>query len=232
MTTYHGGKQRIGKRVSTAISEFVKSQNSKVLGYCEPFCGMLGVYRHVITLPIFGEKKFIASDINKSVIKMWKKSVSGWIPPSKVDREYFDTLKYDGKYSAEKGFVGHLFTYRGVFFDGYFNQTDSKIKNNISSVVETSKKMENVIFKDGSYDQHSDLKNFVIYCDPPYYGVNQRFYTGKEYKNRIVFDYEKFWNWCRKMSKNNIVIISEYSAPKDFKEIWSFKKEKLFVLAK
>jgi hypothetical protein len=32
----------------------------------------------------------------------------------------------------------------------------------------------------------------------------------------VVIDHEKFWDWARKMSKNNIVVISEYKAPKDF----------------
>lgn len=38
------------------------------------------------------------------------------------------------------------------------------------------------------------------------------------------FDHDKFWNIMRKWSKNNVVIISEFRAPKDFKCIW--KKER------
>ena len=53
----------------------------------------------------------------------------------------------------------------------------------------------------------------MIYCDPPYQGT-------KQYANATQFDYEKFWQWCRDMSKNNIVIISEQNAPDDFTCIW------------
>lgn len=31
----------------------------------------------------------------------------------------------------------------------------------------------------------------------------------------------QFWEWCREMSQNNIVIISEHTAPEDFERIWS-----------
>lgn len=34
------------------------------------------------------------------------------------------------------------------------------------------------------------------------------------------FDHDKFWEWVRKMSVNNIVIVSELEAPNDFKCIW------------
>jgi len=39
------------------------------------------------------------------------------------------------------------------------------------------------------------------------------------------FNHNKFWNIIRKWSKNNIVIVSEYTAPKDFKCIWKKKKK-------
>lgn len=52
MTAYHGGKQRIGKEIAsiiTTISHNIKSQYSfQITGYCEPFCGMLGVFSHML----------------------------------------------------------------------------------------------------------------------------------------------------------------------------------------
>ena len=53
----------------------------------------------------------------------------------------------------------------------------------------------------------------VTVCDPPYAGT-------KQYDNAMKFDYDKFWEWCRQMSQNNIVIISEQNAPEDFTCIW------------
>jgi hypothetical protein len=35
------------------------------------------------------------------------------------------------------------------------------------------------------------------------------------------FNFTRFWNWVRKVSVNNIVIVSEYTAPDEFTEVWS-----------
>lgn len=35
------------------------------------------------------------------------------------------------------------------------------------------------------------------------------------------FDHSKYWDWVRKMSKDNIVFCSEYNAPNDFECIWT-----------
>ena len=53
----------------------------------------------------------------------------------------------------------------------------------------------------------------IIYVDPPYadksgYGVR--------------FDNAEFWEWCRQ-PRRALLIISEYSAPSDFAEIWAKK---------
>ena len=34
-------------------------------------------------------------------------------------------------------------------------------------------------------------------------------------------DYERFWDWVRKMSEKNYVFVSEQSAPEDFTAIWT-----------
>lgn len=35
------------------------------------------------------------------------------------------------------------------------------------------------------------------------------------------FDSDEFWDFARKLSDSNIVLISEQTAPKDFMEMWS-----------
>lgn len=76
-------------------------------------------------------------------------------------------------------------------------------------------KIKDVKFVCSSYDQNKycNLKNALIYCDPPYQNTT-KFETGS-------FDYDKFWDWCRRMSKCNKVFISGYQAPDDFKCVWS-----------
>ena len=68
MTSYHGGKQKIGRKIAEKISESVVEYLPYIKGYCEPFCGMLGVYRHI---PIYLDvKRYKAGDCNKSLILM------------------------------------------------------------------------------------------------------------------------------------------------------------------
>lgn len=53
----------------------------------------------------------------------------------------------------------------------------------------------------------------VIYADPPY--ANKGGYG-------VAFDNVEFWEWCRQ-PRRALLIISEYSAPPDFAEIWAKK---------
>ena len=73
------------------------------------------------------------------------------------------------------------------------------------------------------YTYFSNYQGCLIYCDPPYHGTTQ-------YGANKEFYYNKFWNWIREVSKNNIVLISEYSAPEDFKCI--FEKTLTTILDK
>lgn len=229
MTAYHGGKQRIGKKIAKRIHEVCTDiedeYNFTIKGYCEPFAGMLGVYRHI---PILFDNhkphlKYKTGEINKSIVKMWNASKHGWKPPTNITREKFATLKTNGKTSKLKGFVGHAYTFRGIFFNSYFNHTQSRIEKNSKNVQDIGKilKETNTTIVDDNYKQFSNLKGYVIYCDPPYANFSQKYYTGITYSNKLTFDHKKFWKWCKKMSKDNIVIVSEYSAPKDVDYIWS-----------
>ena len=53
----------------------------------------------------------------------------------------------------------------------------------------------------------------IIYADPPY--ANKSDYG-------VAFDNAEFWEWCRQ-PRRALLIISEYSAPPDFAEIWAKK---------
>jgi DNA adenine methylase len=215
MTLYHGGKQRIGKELANIIYEtsleISEDENFKIKGYCEPFCGMLGVYRHIPEL--FKDNKpklkYKAGDINESVIMMWKAAQKGWKPPISCSEDHYNDLKKNKNPSAEKGFLGHQLGFSGQFFHGYSPNYGIKInilKSASERVFKISQNLKDVNFRYGSYTQYSNLKGYVIYCDPPYTSSTQF------YKNS--FDTKKFWEWCNMMSKNNIIFISEYNAPK------------------
>lgn len=232
MTSYHGGKQRIGLTISDKILLYIpiiaKDKKINIEGYCEPFCGMLGVYKHVYNTDIFKDKNMYAGDINLSVIKMWRSLQDNWKPPNNVSKEEYNKLRYDGNSSALKGYVGHLFTMRGIYFSTYFSHTQSRLDCNRKRVIGMGKKMQNIIFSHGTYDQFSHLKGYVIYCDPPYSATQQKYYNEKGELH--YFNYNNFIKWCIKMSKYNIIFISDYNNIEEFNEIpmENESKEKLF----
>ena len=244
MTAYHGGKQRIGKRIAQAIYEEIRHVEDidgyTIKGYCEPFCGMLGVYQHIPELfkSHSTKLKYKAGDLNKSVIMMWKETQKGWEPPLiDITKEEFLQLKYDGKSTAEKGFIGHYYGYMGKYFQPFDNRhTKNKTQNIINKIKNISKNLSEVSFSHNKYTKFSNLKNYVIYCDPPY--TEQSHYYTEDGKHIEKFDKDMFWDWCRKMAKHNIIFVSEYNGPKDFNIIYEVssrttgvsKKEKLFLL--
>lgn len=79
------------------------------------------------------------------------------------------------------------------------------------NAIKQSPLIQDVDFICDSYANLS-FNNCLIYCDPPYKDTSK-------YKTES-FDYEKFYDWCREQAKNNVVFISEYNMPSDFKEVW------------
>jgi site-specific DNA-adenine methylase len=223
MTAYHGGKQRIGAEIAQAIYDVSTCVSEKsgfeIKGYCEPFCGMLGVYRHIPDLFEDTHKlKYKAGDINESVIEMWKASQQGLSPPNSVSKERYEKLKKSKIPSAEKGFVGHHCSFGGIYFKRFREERckGSIYKNGITNLQNITEKIKDVKFRSGSYTKFSNLKGYIIYCDPPYAKYNNYY----NIDNKIIrFDNDKFWDWVREMSKNNIIFVSEYSAPKGIKSV-------------
>ena len=84
--------------------------------------------------------------------------------------------------------------------------------------------MERVNFLDNrSYIDH-DPRGILIYCDPPY--TNSKF--DKRMSNLFGFDTLQFWETMRLWSRDNTVIVSERSAPGDFKSIFSITRSNPF----
>jgi hypothetical protein len=229
MTAYHGGKQRIGKEIAESIYKKSKKyiNNNTIRGYCEPFCGMLGVYQHIPKLldeSLTKKIRYKASDINESVIKMWKKVKLGWIPKIKnVSKKQYEKLKYSSP-SELQAFIGHQCSFGGKFFQHYVERRCQNFDNALKNLRRISKEIKNVSFSHKSYDKYKNLKNYIIYCDPPYSEYSD--YYDRNYK-RIKFDTIKFWKWCIKMAKNNLVFISEYRIPREIKKLIDNKFLKL-----
>lgn len=211
---YMGSKARISKDVAPIINNLIKDNNIRT--YIEPFVGGCNMIEHVIC-----ENK-IASDNNDYLIDMWKDLQKGWNPPDEMTKEtYIDIRDNKEKYSKSLvAIAGFCATYNAKWFGGYAGIVKTKIgtyrnyyDEAIRNIQKQIPKLQDVEFNYGDYRQYSQVENSLIYCDIPYQGTTQ-YGTSKD------FDYDKFWNWARMMSKNNIVLVSEYNAPNDFKCIY------------
>jgi hypothetical protein len=90
-------------------------------------------------------------------------------------------------------------------------------------MVAMGKKFTRVSFLHGPYTVQSHLKHYVIYLDSPYIEYSQ--YYQEAAKRQPNLNFPEFWNWCRLMAKTNLVFISAYSAPADFKVVFEIKAQ-------
>lgn len=245
---YMGSKNRICKYIVPILQEYIDNNNIKI--YVEPFVGGANVIDKINC-----EIK-IGYDINIYLIELLKYVRDNYTKsncfPEMITKEYYDKVKKSyrnktDKFSdLEKGIVGFLASYNGKFFDGgysglvkikdgsyrnYYNESKNNILKQAPNLVGIDFQVQN--YKDFS----KNLKNSLIYCDPPYEKT-----TSYTHKN---INHNDFWEWIREVSLNNYVIISSEEAPNDFITIWekeniyrsisnnkkgkAFKKEKLFI---
>lgn len=223
---YLGGKQRLGKHLSPVLhelfEEYNKTHDVPLDCYLEPFCGSLGVLKHMTDLgvPVY------ASDYHPDLICMWKGvQDESLVFPESVSEEEYLASKQSESPNALKGFIGFGMAFGGRFFGCYSQKylngkKEDFCKEMRNSLNRTRPKITNVDFSCKDYRDWKP-KNAFIYCDPPYrynkYPIKYR----KGVKQYDVFDNDEFWNVVREWSKDNFVVVSEVSAPDDFKEIWS-----------
>ena len=202
---YLGGKARIGKSLASIINRLAVEVNAKT--YSEPFCGMLGVGRHVEV----GRRLF--SDIHPDLVLFLKALQQGWLPPQSLGEEEYKELKRQ-KPSALRAFAGFGCSFAGKFFGGYAR--DATTTSYAPIARRSAEKLSKFIRGSDLFECREYTKTplcDIVYCDPPYSGTTG-YSTGG-------FDHEKFWDWVRHRSKSSIVLVSEYAAPKDFDSVWT-----------
>lgn len=199
---YLGGKAKLGSE----IARIVRSKRRNLQSILEPFCGACWVTKNLYPGPI------TASDISEPLILLHQAIQKGWIPPDFIsEEEYFELqmASKEGEVSPLLGFVGFT-SWGGKYWGGYPRGEDRNFANEAkTSLLRRHKFLKNVTFKHSNY-KNLEPKGQLIYADPPYFGTT-------EYGDS--FDSKLFWNMMRKWSQDNVVIISEYQAPPDFKSI-------------
>ena len=210
---YMGSKARVAKDIAPIINRIIKEKGITL--YIEPFVGGANMIQHIEC-----EKRH-GYDNNKYLIAFWRRIQTGWNPLTEVEmtREYYGFVRddpdhFEPEYVALCGFCA---TYNAKWFGGYAGTVKTKINTYrnyydeaVRNVLKQRPHIQSVQFACSDY-RELRVEGALIYCDPPYQGT-----TG--YKDE--FDHEQYWQWVREMSKTNIVLCSEYSAPPDFECVW------------
>ena len=215
-----GSKSRIAKDIVPIIQECIDS--NRLNTYIEPFVGGCNVIDKISCPKRYGYDK------NKYLIALFKHLQNGGQLLPEVSRELYSEVRANYKSGEYEdwyvGNIGFLASYNCRWFDGGYAKSGyektktgyrhrdyyKESKDNIEAQIPY---VRDVIFNVQDYIELVSDSTSMIYCDPPYANT-------KKFANALNFDYEKFWDTMRKWSKNNFVLISELSAPKDFVCIW------------
>ena len=205
---YMGSKNKLSKELVPIIQSYITSETK---GYLEPFVGGANIIDKVKC-----DKKY-GSDNHKYLIAFLDALSKGYEPPKNITEEEYKYIKtHQEEYSDEfLGYVGFQLSYGAKWFDTFRRDKVGKRKYDeeaYRNVMKQSLSLKGITFKHCSFQDINKISNFVIYCDPPYKDT-ANYSTGE-------FPYEEFYNWCREMSKTNVVLISEYNMPDDFECIW------------
>jgi DNA adenine methylase len=179
--------------------------------FIEPFVGAAWIVRGI-------RAKFrFCSDTNPYLIAMYQALQNGWLPPTVFSADEYKHMKdkIDEADPALVGFIGHFCSFGGKWLGGYarrhktYGRAEDYVRSSQQSCLKLVPKIKNVEFRCMPYEDYKPWNAF-IYCDPPYGGTTNGYYTKK-------FDTDKFWEKMREWSEHNTVIVSEYEAPSDFK---------------
>ena len=213
MTRYEGGKNKIGKEIHKKLVALESCNGKTNLAYLEPFVGMAGVLRHFNE----GERELYACDANADIVSFWKHLQTDWTPPMFCNAETYNNAKLLPSPDPLRAFYGFGCSYGGCYFMGFAGKYSDRnyAKESYNAVMKVKPLIQNVTFLEPQSYAEFEPCNMLIYCDPPYATA---FSNSKLFK---TFNSEAFWDTMRKWSSDNIVAISEVSAPSDFIPIWS-----------
>lgn len=244
---YMGSKARIAKDICPIIQSFIDKSGAYV--YIEGFVGGANIIDKINCDIRHGIDK------NKYLIALLKYVANGGELLGRVSKDTYTEVKQneDNYPNWLVGNVGFLASYNGKFFDGGYANTvieHTKYGDKVRDYYQEGKRnleqqapnLKDIIFTSGDFlelwKSFVGQKEVVFYFDIPYLNTTK-------YDVSKGFDYDKFYDICRELSKNNIVIVSEQWMPDDFTCIWEKKvartisatgreypTEKLFVIGK
>lgn len=242
---YMGSKSKITKYICPIIQSFIDKTGAST--YIECFVGGANVIDKIRC------DNRIGIDKNRYLIALLDYVSNGGKLLDSVSRETYNKVKNNKETYPDwmVGNIGFLASYNGKFFDGgyakpgiehtkygdklrdYYQESKRNIEHQANSLIGIR------FFHDNFFCMNFDCyENVVFYFDIPYLNTTK-------YSVSNHFDYDRFYDICRNISRDNIVIVSEQYMPNDFTCIWEkpvertlnptgreYKTEKLFIIGK
>lgn len=218
---YQGSKNKIAKHIKPIIESYLKPG----MDYVEPFVGGANMIDKIDWEVKYGY------DNNKYLIALHTRAQKEQLPLLNADRETYNKYRQmfnnnEAKTNDELvlvGYYGFLCSFNGRFYSGGYGGIDKYGKNMMQQRLNNLNKQaendnyKNIIFIEKDFKE-LNIKNSVIYLDPPYANV-------KQYQTK--FNHQELWDKCKEWAKNNnIILLSELTAPSEYwEEIWSIEHQ-------
>ena len=203
---YVGGKAKAADHILEVLNDPLFDG----MDYMEPFVG----YAHVLRR-VENKRSYAASDSNSLLLTLLRAVRDRKRLPT-VDAREYARLKHGAANTLKRAVAAFTYSYAGKEWGGY---TDVYYRNGKYNSYADERKRYYAELADNPQFQRArlrccDYRNLrphgkLIYCDPPYANT-----TGY---NSEVFDSDEFWRVVREWSDTNIVLVSEYAAPRDFR---------------
>ena len=216
---YMGSKAKYAEHIVPILQKAIDENDIKI--YIECFVGGANIIDKIKCENRFGY------DRSDTLIALLSQAAEDFDKVLKDgNRELWDKGKAyvkDGKMPedmtlAEIGAMEFFASFsNGGFPRGYAKNTATRnyFKEAYRNLEKQAPNLKGIRFDCQNYWDLKYAQNAVIYLDPPYQGTKHYGYA-----NQAKMDYEHFWGWVRKLSKDNIVYISEQNAPDDFEVVW------------
>lgn len=207
---YQGSKTKYAKEIIPILQKYIDDNN--IICFIDGMCGGCNIIDK-----IHCDIK-IAQDINPYLMDLYEQAVHKDLEfPVTITREDWDSCKNHPEENPlwKVALVAFFTSYSARGFSGGFAMNGSRdfYSERLNNFKKQIPNLKDVIFRQGDVYNLGGIQNSLIYLDPPYKNT-------KKYDVSKNFDYEKFWNKVRELSKDNIVIVSEQEAPDDFEIIW------------
>jgi DNA adenine methylase len=202
---YQGGKSKLAKQIAAAIREHGKHVQGSPIW--EPFCGGLGMTPALASLgPV------ICSDVEPSLIALYKAWCEGWRPPAEVTAEDYAAHRKMSDDNPAKAFIRWGCSFGGIGHSygrdprgpGYYAQQTARA---LAKQIHTATSFDCLSFFDVA-----PRAGLTLYLDPPYASTDADYVRG--------WDAEAFWSRAREWAAFGPVYVSEFNAPEGWTAIW------------